>query len=203
MASATVTERDSAGTCHSPRQTKQKKDVCFTVTKTKKIPCCFQGPEQRNLLFVLGTKHPRCVYLQLTGSMVSRGINSLQFVFVLTKAFIAKVQELTSLVRQEADKRGPLEKKKYNTNTHTDACTDIQMAPWKDKHLLKCCLSAFSVSLTHITKILHTVHSGTVCHSATHKLGPMMSVEDWTIAQNRQSIFKKNCGGDDAVRDIE
>ncbi len=48
--------------------------------------------------------------------MVSRGRNSLQLVFVLTKAFIAKVQELTSLDRQEGDKRGPLE---IATQIHT------------------------------------------------------------------------------------
>lgn len=93
------------------------------------------------------------------------------------------MQELTSLVHQEWDKSGTLEKK--NTKSHTFTRTDIQMAPWKDKHLLKYCLSAFCVSLGCITEILHTVHSGIVCHSATHKLGPMKAVEDWFIAQNR------------------
>lgn len=110
--SETVTECDNARACCFPRQT-NKEDVCFSVTRVKKkIPCCFQDPEQRNLLFVPGTKHPQCVYIQIEGSMVSRGRHSLQLVFVLTKAFIAKVQKLTSLTRQEGDKRGPREQKR-------------------------------------------------------------------------------------------
>lgn len=98
--------------CHSCRYTSKKEKKCLLLCHQhthKKIPCCFQGPKQRNLLFVPRTKHPRCVYLQLTSSMVSRGRNSLQSLFVLTEAFIGKVQELTSLGRQEGNKRRPLE----------------------------------------------------------------------------------------------
>lgn len=102
----------------------------------------------------------------------------------LTKAFIAKVQELTSLVRHEGDEMAPGKKK--TTNSHTVTRTDIQMAPRKDKHLLK---SAFSVSFKCITTIIHTVQSGTVCLSAAHKLGPMMAVEDWFTAQNRPDCW--------------
>lgn len=81
-----------------------------------KYLAAFQAPKQRNLLFVPSVKHPRCVYLQLTGSTVSRGRYSLQL-FVLTKAFIAKMQELTSFDCQEGDKWGPLE---TTTEMHTD-----------------------------------------------------------------------------------
>lgn len=104
VASETVTERANAGAYHSPGYTNKMCD-CFCVTETKiKYLAAFQAPKQRNLLFVPATKHPHCVYLRLTGSMVSRGRNSLQL-FVLTKAFIAKVQKLTSVDCQEGDKR--------------------------------------------------------------------------------------------------
>ncbi len=43
VASDTATECDSAGACHSPRYA-NKKDVCFSVTETKKkYPAAFKA----------------------------------------------------------------------------------------------------------------------------------------------------------------
>ena len=83
--------------------TTQKECLLRCHQDKKKNSCCFQGPAQRNLPLVPGTKHPRCVYHQLTGSRLSRGTNSLQF--VLTKAFIAEVQQLTNSYRQQGEER--------------------------------------------------------------------------------------------------
>lgn len=153
------TECDNAGACHSPGYTVlTKKKVSASLSprqKKKNIPCCFQGPKQRNLLFVPGTKHPRCVYLHLTGSMVSRGRNSLQLVFVLTKAFIAKVQELTSLGRQEGDKRGPLETQHKHTHSlfsHSYTHTQMTTTPSGFAHFLSLFHTAHN---THCTMVYH------------------------------------------------
>lgn len=98
-------------------QTNKQKKMSASLSPRQKTPCCFQGPNQRNLLFVPSTKHPPCVYLQLSGSMVSRGRNSLQLVFCFNKGFHRQ--------SAGADKFRPSRRRQdrvprnHSTNTHT------------------------------------------------------------------------------------
>lgn len=95
--------------------------------------------------------------------MVSRGRHSLQLVFVLTKAFIAKVQKLTSLTRQEGDKRGPREQKRFTDNAFS-ARLDTRTGPWKDESFIGTCTACFS----------HTLKTKTICTQYTvHHMSPV------------------------------
>lgn len=112
--------------------------------------------------------------------MVSRGRNSLQLVFVLTKAFIAKVQELTSLGRQEGDKRGPLETQHKHTHSlfsHSYTHTQMTTTP-----------SGFA----HFLSLFHTAHN-THCTMVYHACTLLYGVRRGHFnAQNRWRTLRKD-----------
>lgn len=129
MASETVTECDNAGACHSLDIQTIKMSASLSQ-RQKKYPAAFKALSwQIGYLF----RTPTMCLFSTNRQRGSRGRNSLQLVFALTKAFIAKVQELTSVDRQGGDKRGPLE---IMAQMHTwciQSLVDTQMTPWKDK----------------------------------------------------------------------
>lgn len=85
----------------------------------------------------------------------------MQLVFVLTKAFIGKVQELTSSDRQGGDKRGPLE---ITTQMHTQCIQSlVQTHEWL-RGKTSTSSGTARLSLSH-TNTAHMVHTGMHAHS--------------------------------------
>lgn len=103
-------------------QTYNKKKRCLLLChqdKIKENTLLLSRPWAEKSAICSWHKTPTMCLLSTNRQHGSRGRNSLQSVFVLTKAFIAKVQELTSLDRQGGGESGPRE---ITTQMHTQ-CT--------------------------------------------------------------------------------